>query len=87
MDRRNVWLFAVLALIVVWAANIEGQPPPKDKFKGKGKGPLDIERALVKGGIQWFATWESARREAERSGRPILLVSAAPHCAGVSGVW
>ena len=25
--------------------------------------------------------------EARRTGRPILLVSAAPHCAGVSGTW
>ena len=24
---------------------------------------------------------------AERTGRPILFVSAAPHCAGVSGIW
>ncbi len=38
-------------------------------------------------GIQWYATWESAQREAQRTGRPILLVSAAPHCAGVSGIW
>ena len=37
--------------------------------------------------IQWFATWESGLKEARRSGRPILLVSAAPHCAGVPGVW
>ena len=64
----------------------EGAPEDAPKDKGK-KGPLDIERAAVKGGIQWFATWESGVREARRSGRPILLVSAAPHCAGVSGVW
>jgi hypothetical protein len=38
-------------------------------------------------GIQWFATWESGLREAQRTGRPILLVAAAPHCAGVSGIW
>ena len=57
---------------------------PKDKGK---KGPLEVDRAAVKGGIQWFATWESGLREAQRGGRPILLVSAAPHCAGVSGVW
>jgi hypothetical protein len=37
--------------------------------------------------IQWFATWTSGLKEAQRSGRPILLVSAAPHCAGVPGVW
>jgi Spy/CpxP family protein refolding chaperone len=37
--------------------------------------------------IQWFATLDSGLKEARRSGRPILLVSAAPHCAGVPGVW
>lgn len=38
-------------------------------------------------GIQWFTTWESAKAEAARTSRPILLVSAAPHCGGVSGIW
>jgi hypothetical protein len=38
-------------------------------------------------GIQWFATWESGLKEAGSTGRPILLVSAAPHCAGVPGTW
>ncbi len=52
-----------------------------------GKGPSGQARTPNQGGIQWFATWESGRVEAARTGRPILLVSAAPHCAGVSGVW
>lgn len=38
-------------------------------------------------GIPWFATWASGQRESQRTGRPILLVAGAPHCAGVSGVW
>lgn len=37
--------------------------------------------------IAWYSVWDDARREAERSGKPILLVSAAPHCSGVSGMW
>lgn len=41
----------------------------------------------VRPGIQWFATWESGLREAQRLKQPILLVAAAPHCAGVSGIW
>jgi Spy/CpxP family protein refolding chaperone len=59
------------------------------KTKG-GSGPLEEARAgpgPAPAGIQWFATWEGGAREAQRLGRPILLVSAAPHCAGVSGVW
>ena len=54
----------------------DGPPPKKD----------DGDQARA-GGIQWFTTWEAGQAEAERTGRPILFVSAAPHCAGVSGIW
>ncbi|MDG2382147.1 MAG: hypothetical protein P8N76_10775 [Pirellulaceae bacterium] len=37
--------------------------------------------------IAWYGTWAAARAEAARSNRPILLVSAAPHCLGVPGTW
>ena len=37
--------------------------------------------------IQWFGTWEQAKAEAAKTGMPILLTSAAPHCRGVSGMW
>jgi hypothetical protein len=62
------------------------QPPPR----GERQEPPVQESAAPQtstNGIQWFATWESGLREAQRSGRPMLLVSAAPHCAGVPGIW
>lgn len=37
--------------------------------------------------IAWYGTLKSGLAEAERSNRPILLVSAAPHCTGVPGIW
>ncbi|MCP4191531.1 MAG: hypothetical protein GY768_12975 [Planctomycetaceae bacterium] len=37
--------------------------------------------------IAWYGTLATARAEAVRTDRPILLVSAAPHCLGVPGVW
>ena len=37
--------------------------------------------------IAWFGTWRAAAAEAKRTGRPIFLLSAAPQCHGVSGVW
>ncbi|HEX3149283.1 MAG TPA: hypothetical protein VHR66_14510 [Gemmataceae bacterium] len=69
-------------------------PSGKDGPAGKG-GPggkdglpkKDDGQQANAGGIQWFATLEAGRGEAERTGRPILYVSAAPHCAGVSGIW
>lgn len=39
------------------------------------------------GGIAWYPTLDAGFKEAKRSGRPILFLSAAPHCGGVSGVW
>lgn len=61
----------------------EGKKDKKDK-KDKDD---NVRNGNTAGGIQWFATLESARAEAKRTGRPILLVSAAPHCSGVSGIW
>lgn len=37
--------------------------------------------------IAWYGTWESGLAAAKESGRPILLVSAAPHCHQVPGMW
>ena len=70
------------------------RPPRKGKDDDKGGEKKDkkdkddnVRADRPAGGIQWFATLDSARAEAERTGRPILLVSAAPHCSGVSGIW
>ena len=38
-------------------------------------------------GIAWFGTWDRGLAEAKRTGRPILLISAAPHCGRVPGMW
>ena len=37
--------------------------------------------------IAWFGTWEAGLAEAKRTGRPILLIAAAPHCHNISGMW
>ncbi len=38
-------------------------------------------------GIGWIPTWRQAISEASKSRKPILLVAAAPQCAGVPGIW
>lgn len=37
--------------------------------------------------VAWYGTLKQGLVEAERSKRPILLVSGAPQCLGVSGIW
>lgn len=48
---------------------------------------LLITSAVAQEKIQWYATWEMGLRQARSSGRPILLIAAAPHCHNVSGIW
>lgn len=38
-------------------------------------------------GIAWYGTWEQGYQAARASGKPILLLAAAPQCHGVSGIW
>lgn len=64
--------------------------PPVRKAGPRGGGPeTRTPPATTKNGaiIQWFATLDRGLAEAKRTGKPILFVSGAPHCAGVSGMW
>jgi Spy/CpxP family protein refolding chaperone len=61
------------------------RPPPKDDEDAPKRQAARQQKARA--GIAWFASWSDGLKEAQRTGKPILLVSAAPHCAGVSGIW
>ena len=37
--------------------------------------------------IAWYTDLDAGLAEAKRTNKPILLMSAAPSCSGVSGVW
>ena len=37
--------------------------------------------------IAWYGTLTEGLALAKKTNRPILLVSAAPHCHNISGVW
>ncbi|MBC8351640.1 MAG: hypothetical protein H8E66_06605 [Planctomycetes bacterium] len=37
--------------------------------------------------IAWYGQLADGLAEAQRTGRPILLVSGAPQCHGVPGIW
>jgi hypothetical protein len=63
-----------------------GGPPPEPPDH-EPPGGRDSAKRMAPSAIQWFASLESGFKEAKRSGRPILLVSAAPHCAGIPGTW
>jgi hypothetical protein len=59
------------------------EPPPPPTGPVVGSGVAAVDRTA----IPWYGTWKGALAEAERSGRPILLLAAAPQCHDISGVW
>lgn len=63
-------------------------PAPDDRPKEKDEPAANAANATKPGGgIAWYATLDSGLKEAKRTGKPILFLSAAPHCGGVSGIW
>ncbi|MEK7487073.1 MAG: hypothetical protein AABZ60_22320 [Planctomycetota bacterium] len=48
---------------------------------------VSAQSSLATAHILWYADWETGLKEATRTGKPILLLSAAPHCRNVSGMW
>jgi len=75
-------LHTALALAISLAAAAAAQQPGRP-----GSPPADPgtwERAAE---IAWYGTWEGGLAEAAASQRPILLMSAAPQCRGVPGMW
>ncbi len=87
------WFRKVLApigLLLLFHVVFAQRPPQGGRPGGSGgpggrgsQGPATAEGAS----IQWYATLDRGLAEAKRTGKPILFVSAAPHCAGVSGMW
>ena len=54
-----------------------GGPETRTTSPATGKDPA----------IQWYATLERGLAEDKRTNKPILFVTGAPHCSGVSGMW
>lgn len=91
----------MLASLQLASAPTAAEPParpaaaqPAEAQRGRSRdrdrtnrGPLETHEVPEAAGIAWFGTWEAAKAEAKRTGRPILFMSAAPQCQSVPGVW
>jgi hypothetical protein len=51
--------------------------------QSKGESPTDS----IPSGIAWYGVLDDGIADAKATNRPILLLSAAPQCAGVPGMW
>ena len=54
---------------------------------GQESAPVSTSAGKTTEKIAWFGTWTEGVAAASRAGKPILLISGAPHCHGISGIW
>jgi hypothetical protein len=91
MKHQRLSLAMLLAAGLIAAAPVSAQRGPRDGSRGEDGAARptapDTVEVPTAPSIAWFGTWESGLAEAERTGRPILLMSAAPQCHGVPGMW
>ena len=48
---------------------------------------VSTRRLIAAERIAWYSSLKQGLAGAKTTGRPILLISAAPHCHGISGIW
>ncbi len=60
---------------------------PRDARSGPPHPEETVDWTAVEQRIAWFGTLEGGLAAAKQTGRPILLVSGAPQCQSVPGVW
>lgn len=68
-----------IAVAAVLSAGLPGQ--------GRPVPGITKDWSVVEARVAWHGTWRGAEAAAKATGRPILLVSAAPHCGLVPGMW
>ncbi|MCH2183020.1 MAG: hypothetical protein MK108_13535 [Mariniblastus sp.] len=89
MNRRRPLFPAVRWLPVACLISCLSTPavaqlaPPEGPTYG---GSLPASKQVMPG-IAWFGVLQDGLKQARQTGKPILLISAAPQCSGVPGMW
>ncbi len=74
--KMKIYFVIALAVCLGLGSLTCGQPP----HRGQSSTELTPQ-------VAWFGVLSEGLAEAERTGKPVLLVSAACQCAGVPGMW
>ena len=86
LNIRNFHTFALSVVVTVAAisspVNAQLSPPTGSSFGGS----VPNSKKVVSG-IAWYGILKDGLAEAKRTGKPILLVTAAAQCGGVPGMW
>ena len=80
--RLRQVFFIVAGILITQSASAQLGPPTGSSYGGS----LPNSRKVVTG-IAWYGVLEDGLAEAKRTGKPILLITAAAQCGGVPGMW
>ena len=80
MRIDSLSMFFALALPAFAAS--AAQPAPQESRAAE-----TLAEAALPERIVWYTDWGQALAEADRSGRPLFLMSGAPRCHDVPGMW
>jgi hypothetical protein len=73
---------ALTVLAVSGPASAQSSPPTEASYGGS----VPTSEKVVPG-IAWYGVLKDGLAEAARTGKPILLITAAAQCGGVPGMW
>ena len=77
-------LSAVLLAAALTSSHVCGQ---RTSSRGESFGGNAPSSETAQSGIAWYGVLQDGLQEAQRTDRPILLLTAAPQCNGVPGMW
>ena len=79
---RSIFSASLGVLASLAPASAQLAPPSGPSYGGS----VPVSQKVVPG-IVWYGVLKDGLAEAERSGKPILLITAAAQCGGVPGMW
>ena len=82
-QSQRFGLLATLAFFTLSGAASGQLAPPSGPSYG---GSVPASRKVTSG-IAWYGVLKDGLAEARRTGKPILLITAAAQCNGVPGMW
>lgn len=85
LDRALV-CFVVLMSYGLFCSTVTAQTSQPKVESNPAETKL-VNPNAIPSGIAWYGILEDGLAEAKASNRPIILLSAAPQCAGVPGMW
>ena len=86
MNIKQFGLFLLATALPVFAtgrtSDAQLAPPTGASYGGSVPGSKKVAS-----GIAWYGVLQDGLAEAKRTGKPILLITAAAQCSGVPGMW